>query len=280
MSTSTSCTAPWAHRTSLASPRPPRPCMPRMTPCTDRDCESWTNSGRCPGRPRCSSNSPASKVRVNSPRSSRNGLRGPEPPHRRVRSARSRMWTCSHEPLPGVSERAICDAHPRPRPSACRRPLPAGRRAGRAGEDQRTRWRWISARPAVWRNWPTTTPSPRNRAASSRRRCGTRPQKRSRGSQRPAGCAVGPSASSAARTAAPGCRSLTEPWLRRALSGRRRARQLRHHARARPAGSVRRAGRRHRAGRGPAAAVPLAGRHRRAKVSGTRCGTATSPTTR
>ena len=43
MSTSTSWTAPLAQRTSFASPRPPRPCMPRTTPFVERDWESWTN---------------------------------------------------------------------------------------------------------------------------------------------------------------------------------------------------------------------------------------------
>ena len=52
MSTSTSCTAPLAQRTSFASPRPERPCMPRMTPFAERDWESCTNDAEVPGLPR------------------------------------------------------------------------------------------------------------------------------------------------------------------------------------------------------------------------------------
>ena len=52
MSTSTSCTAPLAQRTSFASPRPERPCIPRITPFAERDWESWTNEADSPGMPR------------------------------------------------------------------------------------------------------------------------------------------------------------------------------------------------------------------------------------
>ena len=52
ISTSTSCTAPLAQRTSFASPRPERPCMPRMTPFAERDWESCTNEAETPGAPR------------------------------------------------------------------------------------------------------------------------------------------------------------------------------------------------------------------------------------
>ena len=52
MSTSTSCTAPLAHRTSFASPRPERPCMPRITPFAERDWESCMNDAEIPGATR------------------------------------------------------------------------------------------------------------------------------------------------------------------------------------------------------------------------------------
>src|SRR4051812_31422758 len=70
VSTITSRIAPWAHRTSLASPAPPRPCSPRSVPRLERDCESWTNAA---GSSPCTAATSASKVRVKNPRSSRCG---------------------------------------------------------------------------------------------------------------------------------------------------------------------------------------------------------------